>query len=67
MASDRDTRVRVQDLHERPEETDYARMTPAERLGIMWQLALDSWAFQGSDDAQSRLPRHIVSVQRRGR
>ena len=29
MASDRETRVRVQDLHEREQETDYARMTPA--------------------------------------
>jgi hypothetical protein len=41
-------------------------MTPAERLGIMWQLALDAYAFQGAEDAESRLSRDTVHIFRRG-
>jgi hypothetical protein len=56
--------VRIRGLHERTEDNDFEGMTPAERVGMMWQLTLDAWAFQGSGDAESRLPRHIVRVQR---
>jgi len=47
--------VRIRDLHDRRNDEDYSDMTPAERLGIMWQLALDAYAFQGAEDAESRL------------
>ncbi|HKG94900.1 MAG TPA: hypothetical protein VKA84_23495 [Gemmatimonadaceae bacterium] len=62
---------------------DYRHMTPTERIGIMWQLALDVYAFASAGrelvddveapaataarDAELRLPRHIVRVQRRAR
>jgi hypothetical protein len=59
--------VRIRGLHERTEDNDFEVMTPAERVGMMWQLALDAWAFQGSGDAESRLPRDIVRIQRRTR
>ena len=58
------TPVRIRGLYERAEDNDFEGMTPAERVGMMWQLALDAWAFQGSGDAESRLLRHIVRVQR---
>lgn len=48
-------------------DEDYARMSPAERLSMMWQLALDAWTFAGHDEPQSRLSRHLVVVQRRTR
>lgn len=43
--------------------------SPAERLGMMWQLALDAWAFKegGGQHAESRLQRHVVRLRRRGR
>ena len=48
------------------EETDDLRnTTPAERLAMMWQLALDAWAFKGEPLAESRLQRHIIRVYRR--
>ena len=44
---------------------DSADFTPAERLGMMWQLACDAWAFKGeSQHAESRLQRHVVSIHR---
>ncbi len=52
-----------------PEGTDWKRLTPAERLGMVWPLTVEAWtwACRGDFDAESRLPRHIVRVIRRGR
>jgi hypothetical protein len=59
--------VRVQKLAEQGNETDLDQSTPAQRLSMMWQLALDAWAFKGESLAESRLPRHVVRVVRRRR
>lgn len=52
-----------------PEKSDWQRLTPAERLGMVWPLTVEAWtwALRGNFDAESRLPRHIVRVIRRGR
>jgi hypothetical protein len=48
------------------EETDELKnTTPEERWAMMWQIALDAWAFKGEPIAQSRLQRHIIRVHRR--
>ena len=48
------------------EETDGLKnTTAAERWAMMWQLALDAWAFKGEPIAESRLQRNIVRVYRR--
>ena len=48
------------------EETDDLKnTTPAERWAMMWQLALDAWAFKGEPVAEPRLQRNIVRVYRR--
>jgi len=60
----RDLPVRVTRLRDQGTERDLEGTTPAERIGMMWQLALDAWAFMGEADAQSRLPRHVVRVIR---
>ena len=41
--------------------------TAAQRLEMMWPLALDAWAFKGEPVVEQRLPRHIVHIYRRGR
>ena len=51
----RKTTLTEQDLDPELDDT-----TAAERLGMMWQLALDAWAFMGKPVAQSRLPRHSL-------
>jgi hypothetical protein len=67
MAEEERARLRVVVLSQEEHHRDVADMTPGERLGLMWQLALDAWAFQGdSDDAESGLQRHVVRVRRRG-
>jgi hypothetical protein len=65
--SESDRTVRVSRLHEQGADRDYLNMTPAERMGIMWQLTVDTWAFKGEPLDESRLPRHVVRVVRRGR
>jgi hypothetical protein len=58
-------KVRKRKLSDQGKETDLDYTTPVERLGMMWQLALDAWAFKGESIAESRLPRHIVRLLRR--
>lgn len=53
-------------LHEAEESDDLKDKSPAELIGMMWQLALDAWAFKGGLDAEPRLQRHVV-VLKRGR
>ncbi len=57
-----DRTVRIRKLTNLGNETDLQTTTPAQRLGMMWQLALGTWAFKGEIVAESRLPRHVVRV-----
>ena len=57
--------LRVKRLSEQGREDDLKNSTAEERLGMMWQLALD--AFKGESLAEQRLPRHVVRVIRRTR
>ena len=59
--------IRIRKLHDQESEPDLRETTPAERLGMMWQLALDAWAFKGEAVAEPGLPRHVVRVVRRER
>jgi len=59
--------VRVTKLSDQGRELDLRDTTPAERIGMIWQLTLDAWAFVEGFDAESRLPRDVVRVVRRGR
>lgn len=48
--------VRKRSLHD-PEVDDLKGKTPAELIGMVWQLTLDAWAFKEKLDAESRLQR----------
>ncbi len=61
--SERNTKIRKTSL--RDETDDLKKTTPEERWAMMWQLALDAWAFKGETVAESRLQRHIIRVYRR--
>ena len=58
-------RVRKTTLREQGAEDDLDGTTPEQRVEMMWQLALDAWAFTGTLNAEPRLQRHIVRVYRR--
>jgi len=60
---ERNLQVRKTSLKE--ETADLENTTPAERWAMMWQLALDAWAFKGEPVAEPGLYRHIIRVYRR--
>ena len=38
--------------------------TPAERMGMVWQMTLDVWAFLDPQLAKSEFQRHVCFVKR---
>ncbi|MBI3654430.1 MAG: hypothetical protein HY231_25660 [Acidobacteria bacterium] len=56
--------IRLQKLDEQGSADDLQNTTPAERLEMLWQLALNAWAFTGKRVAEQRLPRDVVRVLR---
>ena len=62
-----DHTIRIQKLAEFGQESDLKSTTPAQRISMMWQLAVNAWAFKGESGAESRLSRHAVRVLRRER
>ncbi len=59
----RNIQIRKTSLKE--ETDDLKNTTAAERWAMMWQLALDAWAFRGEPLAEPKLQRHIIRVYRR--
>jgi hypothetical protein len=57
--------IRISKLQDQDRAEDLQSTTPVQRLDMMWQLAIDAWAFKGESVAELRLPRHIVRVLRR--
>ena len=41
--------------------------TPSERIGMVWTLTLQAWAFKGGGDPESRLRRDVGRLVRGGR
>jgi hypothetical protein len=62
--TNKDRTVRIRKLTDHRAESDLQTTTPAQRLEMMWQLALDAWAFTGETVAEPRLPRHVIRVVR---
>jgi hypothetical protein len=59
-------RLRVTTLSQQGREDDLRGTTAEERFNMMWQLAVDAWAFKGEAVVDERLPRHVVRVIRGG-
>ena len=59
--------IRVAKLSDLGREPDLRDTTAAERLGMMWQLTLDAWAFVEGFDAEAPMRRDVVRAVRRGR
>ena len=51
-------------LHAQGNEDSIPNATPAERIGMVWQLTLDAWAFMDPTSAKSKFQRHVVRVKR---
>jgi hypothetical protein len=62
----RDIVIKKAKLHETQLRDDLQDKSPAELIGMMWQLALNAWSFKEIVDVEPRLQRHVV-VLKRGR
>lgn len=61
----RDLSIKKIPLHQSDERDDLKDKTPGQLIGMMWQLALDAWAFKENLHAEPRLQRHIVVLKKR--
>lgn len=59
--------IRKTTLADQGSENDLADKTADERVGMMWQLALDAWAMKGEPVVEQRLQRDVVRIIRGGR
>ena len=58
--------IKVLHLTDKEKGNDLKQTNPTERWMMMWQLALDAWAFRGEGQfAEPRLSRHTVRILRR--
>jgi len=52
-------------LHSADHNSALKQKTPAELIGMMWQLALNAWSFKENLNVEPRLQRHVVVLKRR--
>ena len=57
--------VNKRPLHADDADRQTKEKTPAESIGMMWQLALNAWAFKENLNAEPRLQRNVVVLKRR--
>jgi len=57
--------VRKRNLKEAETDNFLMETTEAERVSMVWEITKDVWVFLGERNAESRLPRHVVTVERR--
>jgi hypothetical protein len=51
-------------LHEEGRDNDLCHLTVEERLGMMWQLAVDAWAMRGERASEQEFHRHVERLVR---
>ena len=61
------TRVVVSTLHDQGSDDLITDASPAELMGMVWQLTLDAWAFKDASVAKLEIQRHVVRIVRGGR
>jgi hypothetical protein len=64
MASRRHYPVRKTTLVQQGPDAAVGRMTPAERVAMVWPLSVQAWQFKEPGGDEPRLRRHVVRVVR---
>ena len=59
--------LRKTSLREADKTDDLCDRTPAELIGMMWQLTVDAWSFKEDLDPEARLQRDVVVLKKRER
>lgn len=57
--------IRKTTLQDQDDSGIIANATPAERIGMVWQLTLDAWTFLDANIAKSEFQRHVGRIERR--
>ncbi len=57
--------VRKSSLDQPDVREDLKGKSPQQLLDMMWQLALNAWAFKENLNAEPRLQRHLVVLKKR--
>jgi hypothetical protein len=57
--------VRKTSLDQSSEADDLRSKSPAELIGMVWQLTLNAWSFKDNLNAEPRLQRDVVVLTRR--
>lgn len=58
--------VRKTTLQDQDDSGIIVDATPAERIGMVWQMTLDAWTFLDSNLAKSEFQRQVGRIERRG-
>jgi hypothetical protein len=64
MADDDRQFERKLTLREEGRNNDLRHLTVEERLGMMWQLAVDAWALRGESASEQEFHRHVERLVR---
>ena len=59
-------RTVVRLTHGFDDDDGFVDASPGERMGMVWELTRNAWAFMGRDDAERPLQRDVVRLIRRG-
>lgn len=54
-------------LQDEGRDDDVRRLTPGERVAMVWQLTRQAWTFKDGEWDEPRLRRDVVRTVRRGR
>jgi hypothetical protein len=57
--------VRKTTLHNSDSNDDLKDKSPQQLIGMMWQLALNTWTFKENLNAEPRLQRDVILLKKR--
>lgn len=57
--------VRILHLHDIAKDESISKLSPSQRVEIVWELTMQSWAFKEGLDHEPRLRRDVVRIVRR--
>jgi hypothetical protein len=57
--------IRRRHLRDPDDDADLRRLTPAERVALVWPLTLQAWAFYRGIEDEPRLRRDVGGIARR--
>ena len=60
----KDIKVKKEKLKLQGKDEELKETTASERIAMVWEITKDVWAFIGEKSVESRLSRHVITIQR---